>query len=86
MVLIELMQQIKDARVCTSDVIELPILPQFVTVTDLDVSESLVVVMGQCLDEQFFVLDERICPAVVSPVTVTEENEAGGIVKEDNFG
>lgn len=84
--LIKFVEQIKDTLMSTPDVTKLGVLPQFVTVSKLDVREPLLVIMCQCMQEQFLVPGKGIRLAVITSVTVAEENEAGRIVKGDDFG
>jgi hypothetical protein len=80
------MQQVKDTPVGTSDGAEPPVLPQFVPVSDLDVREPRAVVVVQRVQEQRFIPGKSIRPAVVPPVTVAEEDDAGVVVERDAPG
>jgi hypothetical protein len=65
---------------------EAAVLPQLVTVTDLNVGEPLAVIVGQCLEEQILVLREGIGAGVIAPVEIAKEDEARAVVEEDGPG
>jgi hypothetical protein len=43
---VKLVQQIKDLPVCAPDGAELPVLPQFIAISDFDVREPLLAIVG----------------------------------------
>jgi hypothetical protein len=83
--LVELVQQVKDALVRLTDAVELPVLPQLIAVSNFNIREPLVVIVGQRVKEQPFVPGKGIGATFISSVTVTEQDNPAGIVK-GNFG
>ena len=58
-----------------SDVLKVSILPKTIPITDFNISETIIVVEIQRLKKDILIWCEVICPTIVSPVTVTDENE-----------
>jgi hypothetical protein len=83
--LVEFMEKPENMTVRTSNVLEIIVLPQLIPIADLNVREPFLVVMSERVEVDFLVTGEIIRPAVVSPMTVTEQDEFGGIIKIDGF-
>jgi hypothetical protein len=79
-------KQVEGASVCALHGTETPVLPQFIPITDLDVGETLAIVVSQCLEEQVLVLREGIGTGIVAPGEVAEEDETRAVVEDDSLG
>jgi hypothetical protein len=64
----------KNMAMCLSDVFKGPIFPKFVPVPDFDVSEAMIEVEIQGMEEDILILGKVVGPTVVSTMTITEEN------------
>jgi hypothetical protein len=83
---VEFAHQPEHVAVGTPDIGEIPVLPQFIHVPDLDIGEAFVVIVVQGVEEQGLVMGKVIRPTVVPTVYVTEEYELGRVVKLDLVG
>jgi hypothetical protein len=79
-------QQVEGAAMRALHSTEAPVLPQLITVTNLDVREPLAIVVGQCLEEQVLVLREGIGAGVVAAVQIAEKDESRAVIEEGSPG
>jgi hypothetical protein len=63
-----LVQEVKDRAVGPPNVVELPVLPQLVAVTDLDVCVPFIVVVTECAENEFSISRKAIGLAAIAAV------------------
>ena len=68
--LVKSVQQVKDAPMGIPNIAEPPVLPQFVAISNFNISEIFPEVVSQCVKEHSFIPGKGIGPTVVPPVAV----------------
>jgi hypothetical protein len=68
------------------NIAEPPVLPEFVAISDFNVSEPLSIIVVQRVKEYLFIPGKGICPAVITPVTIAKKDDPESIVKENFTG
>lgn len=76
------MQQIKDTAVRLANPIKIMVLPQLISVADLDVSESFSKIMIEGMAVNRFIGCKGIGPAAVTTMYVAKKDEPGVIVEQ----
>jgi hypothetical protein len=69
--------------VCSSYIGKFFVLPKLVPIPDFNVGEPFAVVVVQRMKKEVLIMRKIVCPAIVTSVTVTEENELGSVVKRN---
>jgi hypothetical protein len=68
---------------CSPYILKSSILPQLIPIPELNIGEPFIIVIIQGIKKEALIMGKIICPAIVTPVTVAQEYELGGIVKRD---
>ena len=84
--LVEPVQQVKDATMRIPNIAKPSVLPQFVAISNFNVGKTFPEIVGQCVKEQSFVPGKGIGPAVVAPVTVAQKSDPARIIIENFLG
>ena len=68
------------------DVAEAAVLPQLVSVPNLDIGEPTLEIVTQGMEKEPFVPSKNVRPAVVPAMTVAEKDDPRGVIKDDPLG
>jgi hypothetical protein len=80
---VEGVEQVKNVLVGSPNLAKAAVLPELITVSNLDVGVALVIILSQYAQEQRFVLGKGIGPAVIAAMTVAEEDQRRIVVEGD---
>jgi len=81
LVQMELTQKLKDIFVRFKNGLEIYMFPEFITITQLDVTKTFFVILIKGMEVNIPVVSKIIGKTIVAPMTITEENEFGIVVK-----
>jgi hypothetical protein len=83
---VEFAHQPKCMAVCSPYNCKPFVFPKLIHISDFNVSESLVVVVIQCMEEENLIMSKVISPTIITSVTIAKENEFRELVKGNFLG